>query len=163
MVRMMRPTCVLLVLGLAALGQPASAQFYDLDGAYRCLKTPDPACEKNLKDQPNPPAPPPPPPKPNEPSFPQVLAHVRDKTATAGDLEVLTRLAEANDPRAVEVLAWCRLNGIGGARDPVAAYWLYRQAAGLEVPHARENQVAIFERQLTPEQRQEVLTGENKH
>jgi TPR repeat protein len=92
-----------------------------------------------------------------------VLAHVRDKTATAGDLEVLTRLAEANDPRAVEVLAWCRLNGIGGARDPVAAYWLYRQAAGLEVPHARENQVAIFERQLTPEQRQEVLTGENKH
>jgi hypothetical protein len=163
MADMMRRTWVLLVLGVAALGQPASAQFYDLDGAYRCLKTPDPACEKNLKDQPNPPAPPPPPPKPSEPSLPQVLAHVRDKTATAGDIEVLARLAEANDPRAVEVLAWCRLNGIGGARDPVAAYWLYRQAAGLEVPHARENQVAIFERQLTPEQRQEVLTGENKH
>ena len=162
MALMMRGTCVLLLLGIAVVGQPASAQFYDLDGAYRCLKTPDPACERNLKDQPSPPTPRPPPPKPNEPSFPQVLAHVRDKAATPGDIEVLARLAEASDPRAVEVLAWCRLNGIGGARDPVAAYWLYRQAAGLEVPHARENQIAIFERQLTPEQRQEVLTGENK-
>ena len=131
MAPMMRGMCGLLVLGIAALNSPANAQFYDLDGAYRCLKTPDPACEKNLQDQPNPPTPSAPPPKPNEPSFPQVLA-------------------------------WCRLNGIGGARDPVAAYWLYRQAAGLEVPHARENQIAIFERQLTPEQRQDVLTGENK-
>jgi len=159
---MTRPLCVMLMLGIAVIGHPAGAQFYDLDGAYRCLKTPDPACEKDLQDQPNPPAPPPPPPKPNGPSFPQVLAHVRDKTATPGDIEVLARLAAANDARAVEVLAWCRLNGIGGARDPVAAYWLYRQAAELEVPHAQENQIAVFERQLTPEQRQEVLTGENK-
>ena len=152
----------MLIVGVAAFGSPASAQFYDLDGAYRCLKTPDPACEKDLQDRPAPPVPPAPPPKPNEPSFGQVLAHVREKTAGPGDIEVLARLAEANDARAVEVLAWCKLNGIGGARDPVAAYWLYRQAAGLEVPHARENQIAIFERQLSAEQRQEVLTGENK-
>ena len=32
----------------------------------------------------------------------------------------------------------------------------------IRVPHARENQISIFERQLTPEQRQDVLTGENK-
>ena len=161
MAAMMRAMGVLLILGVAALGTPASAQFYDLDGAYRCLKTPDPASEKDLKDQPSPPAPPPPPPKPNEPSFPQALAHVRNGTAGPGDIDVLARLAEANDARAVDVLDWCKLNGIGGARDPIAAYWLYRQAAGLDVPHARENQIAIFERQLTPEQRQEVLTGEN--
>ncbi|MGH3578773.1 MAG: SEL1-like repeat protein, partial [Mycobacterium sp.] len=61
----------------------------------------------------------------------------------------------------VEVLGWCRLNGIGAPRDPVAAYWLYRQASGLGVPHARENQVAIYKHQLTSEQRQQVLTGEN--
>jgi TPR repeat protein len=161
MAAMMRGMGVMLIVGVA-LGSPASAQFYDLDGAYRCLKTPDPACEKDLQDRPAPPVPPAPPPKPNEPSFGQVLAHVREKTAGPGDIEVLARLAEANDARAVEVLAWCKLNGIGGARDPVAAYWLYRQAAGLEVPHARENQISIFERQLSPEQRQEVLTGENK-
>ena len=160
---MNRAMSVVLAVSLLALGWPARAQFYDLDGAYRCLKSPDPACEKDLQDRPPPPGPPAPPPKPSsEPSFAQVLTHVRDKTAGPEDMAVLARLAGTNDPRAVEVLAWCRLNGIGGVRDPVAAYWLYRQAAGLEVPHARENQIAIFERQLTPEQRQEVLTGENK-
>jgi len=162
MAMMWRAMGVLLILGVAALCAPARAQFYDLDGAYRCLKTPDPACEKELKDQPPPPAPPPPPPKPNEPSFPQAVAHVRDGSAGPADIDALSRLAEANDPRAVEVLAWCKLNGIGGARDPVAAYWLYRQAAGLNVPHARENQIAVFERQLNSEQRQQVLTEENK-
>jgi hypothetical protein len=162
MAPMMWIMALLLVLGLGALSVPAHAQFYDLDGAYRCLKTPDPACEKELKDQPPPVPPPPPPPKPNEPAFPQVVAHVRDGSAGAADIEVLGRLAEANDPRAVEMLAWCKLNGIGGARDPLAAYWLYKQAAGLNVAHAHENQVAIFERQLTSEQRQQVLTEENK-
>jgi TPR repeat protein len=162
MARMMRAIGVLLIVGVAALGSPARAQFYDLDGAYRCLKTPDPACEKELQDRPPPIVPPPPPPKPNEPSFPQVLAHVRDGSEAQRDIDVLARLAEGSDPRAVEVLAWCKLNGIGGARDPLAAYWLYRQAAGLNVPHARDNQIAIFERQLTSEQRQQVLTEENK-
>ena len=159
---MTRAMGVLLMLSVVVLASPACAQFYDLDGAYRCLKTPDPACEKDLKDLPPPAEPPAPPPKPNEPSFPQVVAHVRDGSAGPGDIEVLARLAEGNDARAVEVLAWCKLSGIGGARDPVAAYWLYRQAAGLNVPHARDNQIAIFERQLTSEQRQQVLTEENK-
>lgn len=159
---MTRAIAVLLVVGMAALGSPARAQFYDIDGAYRCLKTPDPACEKELQDRPAPPAPLPAAPKPNEPSFKQVLAHVRDGSAGQGDIDMLTRLAKADDPRAVEVLAWCKLNGIGGARDPVAAYWLYRQAAVLNVSHARDNQIAVFERQLTSEQRQQILTEENK-
>ena len=154
---------VLLILGVSVLGSPASAQFYDLDGAYRCLKTPDPACEKDLKDLPAPAQSLPTSPNASEPSFPQVIAHVRAGNAGTGDIDVLTRLAGTNDPRAVEVLAWCKLNGLGGARDPVAAYWLYRQAAGLNVPHARDNQIAVFEKQLTSEQRQQVLTEENKH
>lgn len=141
---------------------PARAQFYDLDGAYRCLKSPDPQCEKDLADRPAPAPPPPPPTKPTEPSLDDVIVHVRNKTAGPKDIEVLARLSGGNDPRAVEMLAWCELNGIGTASNPVAAYWLYRQAAGLGVAHARENQIAIFERQLTPDQRQEVLTGENK-
>ena len=60
---------VLVILGVAALGSPAHAQFYDLDGAYRCLKTPDPACEKDLQDRPASAAPAPTAPKPSEPSF----------------------------------------------------------------------------------------------
>ena len=71
-------------------------------------------------------APPPPPAKPNEPSFPQVIAHVRDGSAGPADIDVLSRLAEANDPRAIEVLAWCKLNGLGCARDPLAAWALSR-------------------------------------
>ncbi|HKX10116.1 MAG TPA: hypothetical protein VJN67_18090 [Stellaceae bacterium] len=162
MAPMTRAMAVLVIIGVAALGSPARAQFYDLDGAYRCLKTPDPACEKELRDRPAPATPPSAAPKPNEPSFKQVLAHVRDGSAGQGDIDMLTRLAKADDPRAVEVLAWCKLNGIGGGRDPIAAYWLYRQAAGLNVSHARDNQIAVFERQLTSEQRQQVLTEENK-
>jgi len=147
-----------------SLAGPARAQFYDLDGAYRCLKTPDADCEKNLRDRP----PPPPraaaeaPSKPSDPEFAEVVGHVRSKNVGPKDIEVLRRLAQANEPRAVEVLAWCELNGLGTARDPLAAYRLYRQAAGLDVPHARENQAAIFERQLSSEQRQAILLEENK-
>jgi len=63
--------------------------------------------------------------------------------------------------RAVEVLGWCKLGGIGTTADVVAAYWLYREAADLGVPNARKNQVAIYETRLTPEQRQQVLLKEN--
>ena len=157
---------ILWLAGALLASQPVSAQFYDLDGAYRCLVSPDPNCEKNLADRPPaPPAPalPPPLPKSDENSFADIVQHVRDKTANARDIEFLTRYAQANEPRAVEVLAWCRLAGIGGPRDPVAAYWLYRQAATLGVANARNNQIAIFEQQLTQDQRQQVLTEENKH
>jgi len=155
---MQRPYLALLALALAVLAaHPAEAQFYDLDGAYRCLTSPDDACQQAQRERP-----PEPPKPPAPPNLTEIIARVRSKTVDARDLETLQKDAAANEPRAVEVLAWCKLNGIGGARDLVAAYWLYRQAAGLQVPHARENQISIFERQLTPEQRQEVLTGENK-
>jgi hypothetical protein len=155
--RLAGPVVVFLLLTASA----GRAQFYDLDGAYRCLMSPDAQCEKDLADHPIQAPPPPPPPKPTAPGVGDAIAHVRDKTVEPTDIETLAHAAEANDPRAVEVLAWCKLNGLGTARDPVAAYWLYRQAAGLNVAHARENQIAVFEKQLTPEQRQQVLTEEN--
>ncbi|HTS90389.1 MAG TPA: hypothetical protein VMG55_00185 [Stellaceae bacterium] len=156
-------TALLLLAATMALATPVRAQFYDLDGAYRCLKTPDPECEKNLRNRP----PPPPkeaeaPPKPSEPEFAEIVARVRAKTVGPKDIEALQHLAASNDPRAVEVLAWCELNGLGTARDALAAYRLYRQAAGLGVAHARDNQNAVFERQLSPEERQAVLLEENR-
>lgn len=158
---MRRTFVTLAIAALVVASQPARAQFYDLDGAYRCLKSPDPDCEKAMADRPQMP-PPVPPAKPVGPSFSDIIAHVKNKTAGQKDIDQLTRLSEANDPRAVEVLAWCKLNGIGTARDALAAYRLYGKAAGLDVPHARENQIAVFERQLTAEQRQEVLMSQNK-
>jgi TPR repeat protein len=148
----------LLVLGAAV---PAWGQFYDLDGAYRCLRSPDAQCQQDLQDRQTQ-APPPPPAKPATPGVAGAIAHVRDKSVGPKDIEALTEGAKTNDPRAVEVLAWCKLTGLGTARDPVGAYWLYRQAAALNVPHARDNQIAVFEKQLTAEQRQQVLTDENK-
>ncbi|HMK67645.1 MAG TPA: hypothetical protein VK433_03775 [Stellaceae bacterium] len=154
---------LLLFAATVAFVLPAHAQFYDLDGAYRCLKAPDPECEKNLRNRPPPsPAQAEAPPKPSEPEFAEIVARVRAKTPGPKDIEALQHLAASNDPRAVEVLAWCELNGLGTARDPLAAYRLYRQAAGLGVPHARDNQNAVFERQLTPEERQAVLLEENR-
>jgi TPR repeat protein len=135
----------------------AWAQFYDLDGAYRCLTVPDAACEEGLRDQP-PPRPPLPAPVP---TLDQVIAKVRDKSAGPREIALLEKHAAADEARAVEVLAWCKLNGIGAAADPEAAYWLYRQAAALGVANALKNQIAVYKTRLTPEQRQRVLMLEN--
>jgi TPR repeat protein len=137
------------------LPSAALAQFYDLDGAYRCLTTPDAACEKDLRDQPRPA-----PPSPGGPTLEQVIAKVRADSLGPREIDFLEKRAAANDPRAVEVLAWCKLNGIGMPADPLAAFWLYRTAAGLGVANARQNQIAIYENRLTPDQRQQVLLRE---
>ncbi|HEV2546237.1 MAG TPA: hypothetical protein VGU20_02780 [Stellaceae bacterium] len=145
---------------VALLPLAAQAQFYDLDGAYRCLEAPDAACQEALRDRPQPV-------QPSAttaakgPSLDQAIAKVRAKAAGAAEIELLEKQAAANEPRAVEVLAWCKLNGIATPRDAVAAYWLYRQAAALGVPNARRNQIAVFEHRLTSEERQQVGAREN--
>jgi hypothetical protein len=153
----------LLVAAALALVLPGlvRAQFYDLDGAYRCLTMPDPACEQELRDQPRP-VPPQPPAAPDDaPTMEKVVAKVRSKSLGPRELEFLQQHAAANEQRAVEVLAWCRLNGVGAPADAVAAYWLYRQAAKLGVANAKRNQTAVFETRLTPEERHQVLVQEN--
>ena len=44
--------------------------------------------------------------------------------------------AEQKEPRAIEALAWCKLNGVGWPADPIAAFFLYGEAAQLGVPAA---------------------------
>ena len=95
------------------------------------------------------------------PSLEQAIAKVRAKTAGPAEIALLEKQAAANEPRAVEVLAWCKLNGIGTPPDALAAYWLYRQATALGVANARRNQVAVFEHRLTSEERQQVAAREN--
>src|SRR5579863_2791359 len=131
---------------------PAHAQYYDLDGAYRCLTAPDDKCK--MSGQPPPPLPPPP---PTTPTVEEVIAHIRMQKVTQDDIDGLQKRAAAKEARAVEALAWCKLNGIGVASDPVEAYLLYGEAAQLGIPAAKSNQSAIFETRLTPEQRQLML------
>jgi len=64
-------------------------------------------------------------------------------------MQLLESHAEEKEPRSVEALAWCKLNGIGWPADPIAAFLLYGEAAALGVPKARANQIAIFETRLT--------------
>ena len=79
-----------------------------------------------------------------------------------GDLAALEAQAHGGNPRAIELLAWCDLNGVGTGRDPVEAYLLYGAAATAGLPHARDNQAAIFERYLDSDQRQTVLALANE-
>jgi hypothetical protein len=159
---MLLPAVLVVSVTLAfSVARIASAQFYDLDGAYRCLQSPDAACTEGQRDRPQPAA-------PSAtaaakgPSLEQAIAKVRAKTAGPAEIELLEKQALANEPRAVEVLAWCKLNGIGTPPDALAAYWLYRQAAALGVPNARRNQVAVFEHRLTSEERQQAAARENQ-
>ena len=69
--------------------------------------------------------------------------------------------SESGDARALEMLAWCALTGVGTPRDPVRAYFLYGDAAVAGAPKGRENQVTVYERTLTSNQRQQVLEVEN--
>ena len=143
---------VLFLAVFLCCGQAARAQFYDLDGTYHCLTAPDAACKKSLE-----PPPPLPPPPPATPSVAEVIDHIRAQKVTAADIAVLEQRAAAKEPRAVEALAWCKLNGIGMAADPVEAYLLYGEAASLGVPGAKSNQAAVFETRLNQEQRQLAL------
>lgn len=146
---------------IAAL--PARAQFYDLDGSYRCFTTPDSACAKNFKNVPTLP-----PPAvtltkkaPVAPTLAEAIARVKKGTPTKDDIALIERDAAAKNPEAVEVLAWSELEGIGMKPDAVAAFHLYGEAAALGVPHARDNEIAIFETRLTSDERQQVLIEQN--
>ncbi len=158
---------------LAGAAQPARADFYALEGRFQCLDragavcfdaTPDPALappvprDSQASESP-PPAPAAAPPPPRVPVDPIAAAAHRIEHAApaAGDLDLLRRSASAGDSRALELLAWCALKGIGMTADPVAAYLLYGRAAVAGVAHARENQALVYERHLSQSERQEVL------
>ncbi|HEX4194834.1 MAG TPA: hypothetical protein VHY80_17130 [Stellaceae bacterium] len=139
---------------LALTDTPARAQFYSLDGTYHCVMDADPACSAEAK---LPPPPVPPPPVYTGPTMDSVIAGIRAKKLSPGDMQLLEAHAEQKEPRAVEALAWCKLNGVGWPADPMAAFFLYGEAAQLGVLGAKDNQIAIFEAQLTQQQRQDVL------
>jgi TPR repeat protein len=149
----------LFLLGSAGLlvstGTPARAQFYNLDGTYHCVMQSDPACTAEAKLPPQPAA--------SAqglfagPTVESVFAAIRTQKLSPADMELLEAHAAEKEPRALEALAWCKLNGIGWPADPIAAYLLYGAAAALGVPKAMGNQIAIFETLMTQQQRQDLL------
>jgi hypothetical protein len=129
----------ILAVGLIALaGDPARAQFYDLDGTYHCVTTPDDACAKSESDAAQP-ALPLAKEQPEAPTFAEAIEHVKKRAPTEADMRLLAARADAKDARAVEVMAWCKLNGIGTKPSALDAFWLYHEAAGLGVANAKRD------------------------
>ena len=140
---------------LVSTGTPARAQFYNLDGAYHCVTRSDPACAAEAKFPPLPPSARQP--AQAGPTVESVFAAIRAHRMSPADMELLEAHAEEKEPRSIEALAWCKLNGIGWPADAISAYLLYGAAAALGVPKAAANQIAIFETRMTQQQRQELL------
>ena len=94
--------------------------------------------------------------KPDDPML-AIAARIKAGAPGANDLATLRRAADVGDKRALELLAWCSLRGIGMAADAMAAYTLYGEAAAAAVPQAAANQKLVFERYLTSAERERVL------
>jgi TPR repeat protein len=185
MTRVIHRIFVTASLALSAGAESAHADFYALDGRFQCLsdaravcydaRTSRPAATPTAQaETPNEPAaaaresapPPNPIASPTTARAPvsdpilEIAARIKSKRPADDDIAVLKRAAAAHDPRAIELLAWCTLRGIGTTRDATAAFLLYGEAAASAVPHARENQAAIYTQVLSSEERQRILQME---
>ena len=170
---------------LAAL-PAAHAEFFSLKGRFQCLESGAAICgdaQEVMRPQPAPviaepvapaasdvspapgatlvAAPAPVAARPIDP-LQVVAARVQARRPSSNDLVWLTQAARDGNVRAIELLAWCKLNAIGMARDPVVAFLLYGAAGNAALPNARENQRLIFERDLDSDQRQQVLALANE-
>lgn len=92
-----------------------------------------------------------------------IAARLQARRPTPADMATLQSRAAAHNPRALELLAWAELTGVGVPRDPVQAYFIYGMAAAAGVPTGLRDQAAIFEGALTDDERQQVLVIENGH
>jgi TPR repeat protein len=90
-----------------------------------------------------------------------VAARLQARNPAPGDLAFVLARAKASDSRALEMLAWCALNGVGIPANPLHAYLLYGDAAKAGAADARANQAIVFKRNLTQEQRQQAVEYEN--
>lgn len=169
-------------VALAAAPLPARADFYTIEGRFQCLDKPGAVCFDAVippasllaEPAPRPAAEPhptaaevaPPAATARAPAPPvkaavdpvlAIAARIERKEPADGDVATLRRAAEAGDTRALELLAWCLLRGIGAPRDAMAAYDLYGRAAAAGVPRAAENQRLVFERSLTSDERERLL------
>jgi len=170
---------------------PAQAQFFSLSGRFECLESDAPFCgDAQPAAQPHPALPAAAVAQPATPAAAEIVsaapaptaapatasavaalpvdpltvvaARVQARRPTSNDLAWLTQASGDGNGGAIELLAWCKLNGIGMARDPVVAFLLYGAADRAALPNARENQRLIFERDLDSHQRQQVLALANE-
>ena len=186
--RVLEMAAAALLLALGAGINPAAAQFYSLEGRFQCLDRPGAVCFDATSDRPakKPAAPRPsvtalaelepaagPAPRHRakpvvkarlesaDPLVP-VIARLKLGRTAPGDIALLQSRVRQDDVRAIELLAWATLKGIGVARDPTRAYLLYGVAARLGVANAKRNQAIVYETMMNSEQRQRALAIEDE-
>jgi hypothetical protein len=181
--------CLAGMLALAAV-RPAQADSAQLHWEYQCLRDPDAVCFDSTPSGVDPLAPKPmPAAAPAEEAAPAksaaappalgkpaakpasiaaptdmmgtIASHLRAGKPTSGDMATLQARARQGHVRALELLGWAELFGIGIPRDPVQAYFHYGMAAAAGLPTGRRDQAAIFTNDLTNEERQQILLIEN--
>jgi hypothetical protein len=180
--------CVAVALAIAAIPL-ARADSAQLQWQYECLKDPDAVCFNATPSGVDPPASKPAPATaPDEPaahaaggppaapfrnpaakSTPPAAADPLGATAgrlqagkpTPSDIAALQARAKTGNARALELLGWAELVGVGVPRDPVQAYFHYGMAAAAGLPTGRRDQATIFSGSLTNEERQQILLIEN--
>jgi hypothetical protein len=90
-----------------------------------------------------------------------IAGRLRVGKPTPADMNTLQARARQGNVRALELLGWAELVGVGVTRDPVQAYFHYGMAAAAGLPTGRRDQAAIFSGSLTNEERQQILLIEN--
>jgi TPR repeat protein len=90
-----------------------------------------------------------------------LVGRLRAGKPTTADMATLQTRARTGNARALELLGWAELVGVGVPRDPVQAYFHYGMAAAAGLSTGRRDQAAIFSGSLTNEERQEILVIEN--
>ena len=139
--RMMRkplnPIAALAILLAGSSATPARADFYTLEGRFKCLESGSAACAdtSHLAEKPGPTdragndaviqAPPtltnlaPMPNGKSRDPLLEIAARIEAGKPLSDDLHRLRVLSRTGDGRAIELLAWCDYFGIGLPRDPV--------------------------------------------
>ncbi|HEX3500874.1 MAG TPA: hypothetical protein VHT04_16270 [Stellaceae bacterium] len=90
-----------------------------------------------------------------------IAGRLRVGKPTPADMNALQARARQGNVRALELLGWAELVGVGVPRDAVQAYFHYGMAAAAGLPTGRRDQAAIFSGSLTNEERQQILLIEN--
>jgi TPR repeat protein len=182
--------CIAGALAIGAI-QPARADSAQLQWQYECLKDPDAVCFDATPSGIDPLAPSPtsaaapadepatrsraaarPPEEPSRKpaaksvtaaadALGAIAARLQVGKPTASDMATLQARAKTGHARALELLGWAELVGVGVPRDPVQAYFHYGMAAAAGLPAGRRDQAAIFSGSLTNEERQQILVIEN--
>ena len=83
------------------------------------------------------------------------LKAVAENRVTPIELQEIEYRVQQNDPKAVEVMAWMYTKGVGVSSDYIKAFRLYRKAADLEVPQAKENATLVY-KAMNEEQRRSL-------